>query len=419
VGYNETETTSRVLAVVARPPGEQFANSDGEQPAAGAELFDIVIDRTPFYAEGGGQVGDTGIIDGTAGKFRVLDTTTAIEGLTRHTGYHLEGMIEPGAVVTAGIDVARRAAIRRNHTATHLLQDALRTVLGAHVQQQGSLVTPDRLRFDFSHFAGLDPEERSEVERRVNAAILTNEPVLIYETTKSAAEEAGAIAFFDDKYGSVVRVVEAGSSSVELCGGTHVSALGMIGPFKILSEGSIGANTRRIEATTGERSFEAYAHLQNLLDRAAEELKTTAGELPEAIDRLIERHRQLEEDLRAIRVGQLADEARALAATAEAGRLVHRRDGLDPTELRELAIAIRNFGLDALALVGSPDGEKVALVVATSKESGVDARAVASEAAAAVGGGGGGSPQLATAGGRDATKIDDALERLHALIGAG
>jgi alanyl-tRNA synthetase len=192
----------------------------------------------------------------------------------------------------------------------------------------------------------------------------------------------------------------------------------MIGPFKILSEGSIGANTRRIEATTGERSFEEYNRLQDVIDRAADELKTTALEVPDAINRLIDRHRQLEDELRSIRGGQLADEARRLAGDAVGGRLAQRRDGLDPAELRELAIAIRDHGLDALALVGSPDGEKVALVVATSKESGVDARVIASEAAAIVGGGGGGSPQLATAGGRDVAKIDDALRRLRDLITA-
>jgi alanyl-tRNA synthetase len=417
VGYRETEAKARVLAVEARHDGETIASLEGEQVPAGFAALDVVLDVTPFYAEGGGQVGDTGVIEGPAGRFRVLDTTVATEGVTRHTGYVLEGSVEPGAEVTAAIDTDRRNAIRRNHTATHLLQFALRRVLGDHVQQQGSRVEPDRLRFDFSHFAALSDAERREVEEIVNREVLTDSPVRIYETTKSAAEESGAIAFFGDKYGSVVRVVEAGTVSVELCGGTHVSALGMIGPFKILSEGSIGANTRRIEATTGRASFAQIRTTEELVERAADLVRVTPAELPDALARLLDRQRSLEEELRGVRAAALHDEARRLAAAAAQGTVCLRRDGLDANELRELALSIRHDGVDAVGLVGTPDGVKVALVVAVSPAAGLDARAIASEAASLIGGGGGGSPEVATAGGRDPSGIDACLARLSSAFG--
>ncbi len=211
----------------------------------------IVLDRTPFYAESGGQVGDTGIITTETGRAEVLDTVSAVPGLHRHRARVVEGQLEPGQEALAAIDVARRDAIRRNHTATHLLHWALREVLGDHVKQQGSLVAPDRLRFDFSHYEAVSPEELARIEDLANADILANSPVRHFETTKDFAEQLGAIAFFGDKYGDIVRVLEAGPHSTELCGGTHVRATGDIGPVKIISEGSIGSNMRRIEAVTG------------------------------------------------------------------------------------------------------------------------------------------------------------------------
>ena len=215
----------------------------------------------------------------------------------------------------------RRSSIRRNHTATHLLQAALRKVLGEHVTQQGSQVAPDRLRFDFSHFSALSDEEIYEIERFVNEAVLSDEEVHTFETSKTEAEAHGAIAFFDEKYGDVVRVVEAGDVSIELCGGTHVSALGTIGAFRIISESSIGANTRRIFATTGAGSLSAFHDEQMALRRAAGSLRTTPEELPEALDRVLERQRQLEDELR-----QLA--ARLVYATRRAPR---RNGGRGPS----------------------------------------------------------------------------------------
>ncbi|MCU1494176.1 MAG: alanyl-tRNA synthetase [Acidimicrobiaceae bacterium] len=419
LGYQATTAEGRVLAVERRPDDSDVRSAEGEAPPAGALVLDVVLDATPFYAEGGGQIGDTGTIEGPAGRLRVLDTTRVLDGIIRHTGYLLEGTIEAGEEVGAAVDASRRAAIRRNHTGTHLLHWALRSVLGEHVKQQGSLVAPDRLRFDFSHFAPLTAEELARVDELVNSAILSDEPVRVYETSKSEAERSGAVAFFGDKYGDVVRVVEAGSASVELCGGTHVHALGMIGPLRIVSEASIGANTRRIEATTGTTSLAAVRANEEVLARAAEVLRTTPPEVPSAIDRMVEHERALEDELRELRSAALRDDARRIVADASTSRIVARRDSLDPAELRELALAIRDLpGVEAVALVGIAGPERVALVIASEKGSGVDARAAVGDAARAVGGGGGGSPELATAGGRDVEAVDAALDLLRTALEA-
>ncbi len=417
LGYSELAASARVLAVLPHAEGDEIENVDGERAPEGSEVLDVILDRTPFYAEGGGQVGDTGVIEAPTGRVRVLDTTVAVEGLTRHTGYVLEGELEPGATVTASVDAARRNDIRRNHTGTHLLHWALRRVLGDHVKQQGSLVAPRRLRFDFSHFAPLSDEEIAAVEDLVNREVIADEPVVTEEMVRGAAEEAGAIAFFGEKYGEHVRVVRAGSASVELCGGTHVHATGMIGPLRIVAESSIGANTRRIEATTGERSLEEIRATERALAQVASALRTVPAEVPVAVERLSAHERELEDELRRIRAGELSREAAELATRAEGGRVVARRDGLDQNGLRDLALKVREReGVQTVALVGSPDGQKVALVVASRPGSGVDARAVASGAAKAIGGGGGGSPELATAGGRNAAGIDDAVTVLRETL---
>jgi len=420
LGYEETAADATVLAVFESAVAEGFANVDGERAPGGSPLLEVFLDRTPFYAEGGGQVGDTGTLTTATGELRVLDTAEVVDGLSRHLGYLLDGSLEPGQEARAEIDVERRDAIRRNHTGTHLLHWALRRVLGDHVRQQGSLVAPDRLRFDFSHFGALSADELAAIEDLVNNRVLGDAPVTTEVTTKSEAEKAGAIAFFGEKYGEQVRMVHAGDESVELCGGTHVRALGMIGPLHIVSESSIGANTRRIEALTGTATLERYRDTDRTLGEAAEVLKATPGEVPQALGRLAARARDLEDDLRQLRRGQLGADAASLAASAQSedGVAVARRDGLDPVALRELALAARDRGgVRAVALAGDPGDGRVALVVAVTKDSGLDARAAASEAAKLVGGGGGGSPELATAGGRDPSGIDLALARLRELLG--
>jgi alanyl-tRNA synthetase len=401
-GYQEYETKAHVLAVL---------------PAADGRV-EVFLDRTPFYAEGGGQVGDTGTIASEGGTARVLDTTYALPGLTRHLA-ELEGEIGVGEEVVAHIDEERREAIRRNHTGTHLLHWALREVLGPHVKQQGSLVSPEYLRFDFSHFGPVTPEELERVEDLVNARVLANEPVRAYETSKAHAEQLGAIAFFGDKYGDYVRVVEAGSRSLELCGGTHVGALGMIGPIKVTTEQSIGANMRRIFALTGTGTLQRVREEEKVLARAAELLKAQPDEVPDALERALEKQRALAEENKTLRTQSARGDAGRLAGEAVDGYVVARVDGLAPNDLRELALAIRDqAGIKAVVLIGSPDGARVALVGAAAKDSGVAVNEIVAAAAPITGGGGGGNnPTLAVAGGKDPSKIDDAIAAARAALG--
>src|SRR5256884_1609914 len=275
-GRQEYETTdAKVLALV----------SDGERLAQASEgtKVDVVLDRTPFYAEAGGQVGDTGTLTTGDGRtqLRVVDTQYGIPGsLVLHRAEVVRGELREGDSVPAAIDAERRDRIRRNHTATHILHWALREVLGPHVKQAGSLVAPDRLRFDFSHFQAVTPDELDRIEALANREIITDAPVRHYETTREHAEAIGAIAFFGEKYGDLVRVLEAGDHSVELCGGTHVHALGFIGPIKIVNEQSIGANLRRIEAVTGDVAIDRIHDEERQLPPAAQTPKAAPAQLP-------------------------------------------------------------------------------------------------------------------------------------------
>ncbi|MBW3557488.1 MAG: alanine--tRNA ligase, partial [Actinobacteria bacterium] len=402
-GYTDHESTACVLAVLPAP-------EDGR--------VEVFLDRSPFYAEGGGQVGDTGTITTATGTLRVLDTTYSLPGLHRHVAEVAEGEVEAGQQATARIDVERREAIRRNHTGTHMLHWALREVLGPHVRQHGSLVAPDYLRFDFSHHGPLTAEELAEVERLANGRILDNEPVRAYQTTMEHARELGAVMFFGDKYGEVVRVVEAGHKSLELCGGTHVDALGMIGPVKITQETSIGANLRRIFAVTGEGTLRWMRDRERLLADAAALTRTKPDELPSAIERLLQRQKGLDDELKALRAQVAAAQGKALAAEAADGVVVARRDGLSQDQLRDLAVSVRSQpGIRAAVLVGTPDGDRVAVVATVAKESDLVAGELAVAAARATGGGG--NPKaadLAVAGGKDVSKIDEALAAVKALL---
>ena len=394
----------------AQDPATVVAVMDGADGTA-----EIVLDRTPFYAESGGQVGDTGTITTETGRATVTDTQVALPGLIVHRA-RVEGELFPGQDALAAIDVVRRDGARRNHTGTHLLHAALRQVLGDHVRQQSSYVAPDRLRFDFSHPPGVRPEEMSEVARLVNAQVLGDEAVEIIETSKAEAEAMGALAFFGDKYGERVRVVRAGSRSTELCGGTHVNALGMIGPVTVLSESSIGSNTRRIEAVTGAGSLLVAEERQRELAEAAQLLRVEPGAVVDALERLLERQRQTEKELQRLRGASLDARAAELAAAAQDGVVVARVDDLSPDQLRDLAQAIRRHGPQVAVVAGTPDGAKVA--VAVSSGGSVDAGVTVKELAALVGGGGGGSSELAVAGGRETAKIDEMLaEARRTLVG--
>ncbi|MDQ1566487.1 MAG: alanyl-tRNA synthetase, partial [Actinomycetota bacterium] len=363
VGYREAVSTARVVALLDKT--ESIGRAE-----AGRKI-DVILDRTPFYAESGGQVGDTGTIETADGTLRVVDTVYAVpQKLILHRAEVVSGHVAVGSEATARIDVARRERTRRNHTGTHLLHWALRDVLGEHVKQAGSLVSPDRLRFDFSHFEGVPAEILTRVEAQANEEVLGNGSVRIYETTKEHAESIGAIAFFGDKYGDIVRVVEAGDRSVELCGGTHVNALGMIGPIKVLGESSIGANVRRIEALTATATLAHVGAEEARLRRAAELLRVAPHEVPDSIERLQGKVKELQEELDTARARQAAGEAKTLAASAIGGVLVARRDGSTPDDLRRLAVGVRDeMGSGVVVLVGaSPDGTKAGLAVAVSSD---------------------------------------------------
>ena len=403
-GIENYEVPARVLAVL------QGIEGDDE------DTVEIFLDRTPFYAEGGGQIGDTGTIVTESGIAEVADTLYAVPGLIVHKA-RLDGELVAGQDALATIDVERREAIRRNHTATHLLHSALRNVLGDHVRQQGSLVAPDYLRFDFSHHAQPTREELDEVFALANVAVLTDVGVQTTETTREDAEGMGAIAFFGDKYGASVRVVQAGPSSLEFCGGTHVDSLGQIGPITLLSEGSIGSNTRRIFALTGKASLARAVERERLVQAAAELLRTEPDELVAAIGRVMERQRESEKELSKLRQKSSEAEAGALAAgaAADGGVVVARRDDVDGDALRSLAQAVlRHDGVRAVVLGGSPDGAKVAIAAATGGDP--DAEQLVRTLGRMVGGGGGGSPEVALAGGKDPSQIEAALAEAQRLL---
>ncbi len=395
-GRENYEVPARVVAVLEG--AADAADADGGRDV------EIFLDRTPFYAESGGQVGDTGTIVTESGIAEVVDTVNAVPGLVAHRA-RVTGEVRAGQDALATIDGERRDDIRRNHTATHLLHSALRAVLGDHVRQQGSLVSPEYLRFDFSHHAAPTREELDQVFALANEAVLTGIDVETTETSREEAEGMGAIAFFGDKYGESVRVVQAGSASLEFCGGTHVDSLGQIGSITLLSEGSIGSNTRRIFALTGHASLQRALERERLVQSSAELLRTEPDELLAAIGRLAERQRDTEKELARLRQQSSDAEATTLAAAAAAdgGVVVARRDQVDADALRTLAQSIlRHDGVRAVVLGGTPDGTKVTIVAATGGTP--DANQLVRTLGPMVGGGGGGSPEVATAGGKDPSR---------------
>ena len=287
--------------------------------AASGDLVELILDRTPFYAESGGQVGDTGMVRSDGGAVaEVQDTQYGLPGLVVHRVRVLEGELSEGDTVTAAIDGERRDNIRRNHTATHLLHWALREVLGPHVKQAGSVVEPGRLRFDFSHYEAVPTDDLVKVETLANEQVISDAPVTHIEMAKSEAEARGAIAFFGDKYGDRVRVLDAGPS-IELCGGTHVDSLGFIGPIKIVSEGSIGSNVRRIEALTGDGSIAYIADEEARLRRIVAQLRGRRLRWRSACTRLQGQLRDLESELRSLRTEQANAVAGELAARGRRG----------------------------------------------------------------------------------------------------
>ena len=398
-------------------PTHFVGHQDDEADAVVLHVGDgtVVLDRTPFYAEAGGQVGDTGTIATETGHLRILDTTLALDAIHVHHVETLDGTVQAGQQVRAGIDGDRRSAIRRNHTATHILHWALRDVLGDHVKQQGSYVGPDRLRFDFSHFEGMTPEQVVAVEDRANAQILSNFDCRHLEVTRQEAESMGAIAFFGDKYGETVRVLEAGPHSLEFCGGTHVSALGDIGMVKIISEGSIGSNIRRLEALTGTAPLDRLRDSEQALASAAELIGVPVDDLLQGLGRRLDELGELRRRIDDLRRGAVLGRADDLAADATDGLVVAEVPDIDRDSLRDLAVAVRDHdGVRAVVLGTVPAGGGVAMVAAVAADSALDAGALLADAAKTIGGGGRPNPDLTVVGGKSPEHLAEALEQARA-----
>jgi alanyl-tRNA synthetase len=418
-GYTATDVEGATVVALFDERRQQVRSLD-----AGAGGL-VVLDRTPFYLEAGGQMSDTGVLArGDATIAEVIGMLRVASGGPRA---HLVRVVHPlgeGDVADARVDVERRDAIRRNHTATHLLHAALRQRLGTHVRQAGSLVAPDRLRFDFSHFSALDPAERSAIERAVNAQIFRNTGVVTEERSTEEAIRDGAMALFGEKYGDRVRVVSVPGYSTELCGGTHVRATGDIGPFVITEEGGVAAGVRRIEALTGAGAVDYLQTRASALDRAAAAAGTPIEQLPDTIARLQAEARRLARENEQLKMklalgggaGRAADDD--TVAIGDAKLVARRVAGLEKGALRSLSDSLRDRLQRGVVVLAAESDGKVQLLVSVTKDltDRVKAGQLVKELAPIVGGGGGGRADFAEAGGRDASRIDDLLARARELV---
>ena len=416
VGYDhDSVDDAKVVALVVE--GEQ-----AEAMMSGVEGI-IVLDKTPFYAEMGGQIGDTGVIRCGEAVFEVTDVQKNKGGKFMHTGKVIHGSFQLGDTVTASIDVERRMAIRRGHTATHLLDAALKAVLGDHVHQAGSLVEPDRLRFDFTHFESITPEQLLAVDTFVNDAILRGIPVVTEVLPIEEAKKKGAVAMFGEKYGDVVRVVEMGDVSMEFCGGTHLDNTAKVGLFRIKSEGSVASGVRRIEAITGKQTLEELRSGQEKLIRAAQLLKTTSNELESRIGGMLSEMKEIKSQLEKFKEQASLGEARTFLTSAKEVKglklVTAQRDGMDANALRKLGDFLRDKEPKIVGVLASVNDGKVTLLAVCGKEavaSGVKAGDIIKAIAPICGGKGGGKPDSAMGGGTEVSKVDDALAAVDDLI---
>lgn len=418
VGYDELKTHSIVTAII----------KDGEliEEALPDEEVQLMLDVTPFYAESGGQIADHGVMEGEGVSLFVKDVQKAPNGQNLHKVVVKSGTLKINQQVVAAVDADNRAKIIKNHTATHLLHRALKDVLGEHVNQAGSLVEPDRLRFDFSHFGQIKPDELERVEKIVNEKIWDSIEVDISLKPIAEAKAMGAMALFGEKYGDIVRVVKVGDYSLELCGGCHVPNTSVIGLFKIVSEGGIGAGTRRIEAVTGESAYKALNEQVGLLKAAADKLKTSPKEVVNRIDGLLAETRQLqrENESLAAKLGNI--EALSLVSRAKnidgVTVLAAKVEAADMNNLRNMADDLKQKLGSAIIVLGSVHEQKVNLIAAVTKdliEKGYHAGKLIKEVAAKCGGGGGGRPDMAQAGGKDPQKLEAALAFVDEWVKSG
>jgi alanyl-tRNA synthetase len=414
LGYDRETARSEVVALVV----------DGKiaTEVAEGDAVEVIAAATPFYGQAGGQIGDHGTIEGPSGSIAIEETSRPLPGLITHRGRVARGTVRVGDAVELVVDAARRGAIRRNHSATHLLHWALRKVLGSHAEQKGSLVAPDRLRFDYSHFAQPTPEELVRIEDLVAEKVLANAPVETEITTMADAVSRGAMAIFEEKYGDLVRMVRITSECVELCGGTHAARSGDIGLLKIVSEGGIASGVRRIEALTGFGALAWFQRLETEVRGTARLLKVAPLELSAGAQRLLDRDKEQQKELGDLKrktasagSGDLLQTARSYPGWKALGA---RTEVTDPAALRELADKLRDGLGPGIVLLAGESGGKVSLVMTVTKDltERLHAGKLIREIAAVVGGSGGGRPDMAQAGGTDPSRIDEALARFHEVV---
>ncbi len=415
-GYGTLNEKAVVLAIV----------NEGEPSGAAAkgEKITVVLDHTPFYAEMGGQIGDHGVLCGTNGSMDVVDVQKTKDGKYMHIGTVTEGSLSVDEEVDARVDPEYRQSICRAHTATHLLQKALRKVLGDHVEQAGSYTANDHVRFDFTHFAALTPDELRQVENLVNDAILAGSPVITEEMPIDEAKKKGAMALFGEKYGATVRVVQAGDS-IELCGGTHLDNTAKAGVFKIISEASVAAGVRRIEAVTGKAVLNMMEATQKLIDETARSLKTTPQELVQKATQTLQDLREAGKDMEKLRTKlanrQLVDIFNMTCNVKGVNVVAVKIDDVTPEILRKMGDTVKEKAPKMVAVLSCVIDGKVSLLCVCGKEAvqkGAHAGNIVKEVAKIVGGGGGGKPDSATAGGKDPSKLEEALEAVNNIVEA-
>ena len=415
VGYDRLSHESGVTVLTTETEIVD-ALSDGEKGT-------IFVQETPFYATSGGQEADTGYIRTAEGEFRVEDTVKLLGGKIGHVGVMTKGMIKTGDKVTLEVDAKKRALSARNHSATHLLQKALRTVLGTHVEQAGSSVNEDRLRFDFTHFSAMTPEELKKVEDIVNEKIAAALPVVVKNMPIEEAKKTGAQALFGEKYGDIVRVVNMGDFSIEFCGGTHVQNTSEITAFKIISETGVAAGVRRIEALTSEGLMKYYDELEEKLKNAAHLLKATPDNLADKITHLISENKALHSEVESLKsrmaqdaVGDVMDQVKEVKGVK---LLAAEVDGVDMNGLRDLGDQLKEKLGDGVVVLASANDGKVSLMATATDgamKKGAHAGNLVKGIAGCVGGGGGGRPNMAQAGGKNPAGIRDALEKAAEVL---
>ncbi len=415
VGYDHLDYESKITVLTTEEEVVD-ALSDGEK----GTLF---VEETPFYATSGGQEADNGIIRCADGEFVVEDVVKLLGGKIGHVGYMRKGMLKVGDTVSLSVEPEKRKLSARNHSATHLLQKALRTVLGTHVEQAGSFVNEDRLRFDFSHFSPMTPEEIQKVEDLVNESISNSLPVIIKNMPIEEARKTGAQALFGEKYGDIVRVVNMGDYSIEFCGGTHVSNTGEIGAFKILSESGVAAGVRRIEALTSKGLIRYYNELEHKMQEAAKMLKATPDNLIERIGHLQTEAKELHSEVESLKsklakdaMGDVMDQVEDVKGMKV---LAIRVDGVDMNGLRELGDQLKTKLGEGIVVIASETDGKVSLMATVTdgaQKAGAHAGNLIKGIAALVGGGGGGRPNMAQAGGKNPAGIPDALAKVKEVV---